>query len=106
MKSELQDIISKKYAEDAHLDAAMEFSGRLLDALEDTSDQSKSRFTAFLQKYNFETIPLFSDYPEYPTVTLFKGVDSWTLCPVIDYEGGVTVMDQEIGIILRIRKFI
>lgn len=99
MKQELVDIISKKYSGNAHIAGILDFAGKLIDALQQLTPQTETKFLSFLEKYNFDTIKDFSEYPEYPEVTLFKGVSDWTLCPVIDYEGGVTDMDQEIGLI-------
>ena len=99
MKQELLDIISKKYSDNSNIGEALKFAEKLIDALQELTEQTEKKFLSFLEKYNFETIEKFSEYPEYPSVTLFKGVDNWTLCPVIDYEGGVTDMDQEIGLI-------
>jgi|GEM_PF-4337306 len=101
MKQELLDIISKKYSDNSNIGEALKFAEKLIDALQELTEQTEKKFLSFLEKYNFETIENFSEYPEYPTVTLFKGVDNWTLCPVIDYEGGITEMDQEIGLIFE-----
>jgi hypothetical protein len=99
MKQEILAIISKKYSDDLHLAEALNFAANLIDTLQKLTNQTEQRFLSFLEKYNFETIEKFSEYPEYPSVTLFKGIDNWTLSPVIDYEGGVTDVDQEIGVI-------
>jgi hypothetical protein len=101
MKQELLDIISKKYSYNSNIGEALRFAEKLIDALQELTDQTEKKFLSFLEKYNFETIEKFSEYQEYPSVTLFKGIDNWTLCPVIDYEGGITDMDQEIGIIFE-----
>ena len=99
MTQELIDIISRTYSDSPDVGAALKFSEKLIDSLNEVTEQTESRLLVLLQKYNFETIEAFSEYPEYPAVTLFKGVDNWTLSPVIDYEGGVTDMDREIGVI-------
>jgi len=99
MKQELLDIISKKYSGSKQLGGTLKVAEKLIDKLQDLTVQTERKFLSFLKKYNFDTIEKFSEYPEYPSVTLFKGVDNWTLVPVIDYEGGVSDIDQEIGII-------
>lgn len=99
MKQELVDIISKKYSDNSLLAEILNFASKLIDALQELTPQTEAKFLSLLKKYNFDTINEFSEYPQYPSVTLFKGVDDWTLCPVIDYEGGVTDMDQKIGFI-------
>lgn len=99
MKQEILDIISKKYSDNPHLGTALKFAEKLIDSLHEVTEQTENKLLSFLEKYNFETIEDFSEYPEYPSVTLFKGVDNWTLSPVIDYEGGVTDMDQAVGVI-------
>lgn len=99
MKQELLDIISRTYSDSPHVGAALQFSEELIDSLNEQTEQTKSRLLVLLHMYNFETIEAFSEYPEYPSVTLFKGVDNWTLSPVIDYDGGVTDIDREVGVI-------
>lgn len=99
MSQQLSTILSKTYASHPLFDEIMAFSTTLIEALDEAADQTREQLRAFLNKYNFDTIDTFSEYPEYPAVTLFKGIDEWSLYPVIDYEGGVTGSDQEIGII-------
>ena len=99
MKEELIEILSKEYQNLKDLSELLSYASEYIDAIEKQSEATTHKFKALLEKYNFETISIFSEYPEYPYVTLFKGVDSWTLCPLIDYEGGVGDMDDEIGIL-------
>ena len=99
MKEELIQIISKEYQNLKDLSELVSYASEYIDAIEKQRLVTTNKFKTLLEKYNFETISIFSEYPEYPYFTLFKGVDSWTLCPVIDYEGGVGDMDDEIGIL-------
>jgi len=41
--------------------------------MKDNRAESKNKFKRTLGKYNFETMSDFSEYPEYPQVTLFHG---------------------------------
>lgn len=99
IKQELVYIISKKYSGNSGITEILDFAAKFIDVLQELTRQTEAKFKSLLEKYNFDTIKDFSEYAEYPAVTLFKGVNDWTLCPVIDYEGGVTDMDQEIGLV-------
>ncbi len=101
MKKQLLEIIKSKYQNLIDLKELISFLEEFIDGLVEQHKSTKNKFKILLKKYNFQTIPDFSEYPEYPYVTLFKGVDSWTLSPVIDYEGGVGDMDEEIGIVFN-----
>lgn len=101
MKKELLEIIKNKYQNLIDLEELILFLEQFIDSIDEQHQSTKNKFEILLKKYNFKTIPNFSEYSEYPYVTLFKGVDSWTLCPVIDYEGGVGDMDEEIGILFN-----
>jgi len=79
----------------------LQFAERLIDFYEKERKDSTTKFRIMMEKYNFETIPIFSEYKEYPTVTLFHGSGSLEFHSVIDYEGGVTDSDQEIGAIIE-----
>lgn len=96
-KKELLDIIKNKYQNLIDLEELILFLEKFIDSIGEQHQSTKNKFEILLKKYNFKTIPNFSKYSEYPYLTLFKGIDSWTLCPVIDYEGGVGDMDKEIG---------
>ena len=99
MKQQLTDILTKTYSAHPLANDILDFGTKLIAALEEAREQTVKRLRALMDKYNFDSMPLFSEYAEYPAVTLFKGIDEWTLYPVIDYEGGVTGTDQEIGVI-------
>jgi hypothetical protein len=100
MKEEILTIISKKYSKIFYLTELLSFAEELMEYLESCKTQTEEVFLSFLNKYKFENLETFSEYEEYPYVTLSKSYD-WTLAPVIDYEGGVTDVDQEIGIIFK-----
>lgn len=100
MSKQLITLLSKIYAGHPHVNEIMAYATTLIAALDEAEVQTRERLRVFLNKYNFDTLDSFSEYPEYPSVTLFKGIDEWSLYPVIDYEGGVTGSDREIGIIL------
>jgi hypothetical protein len=99
MKRELLEIVNKRCAGIINAGKYVPYFETLIDALESVTEETTKSFKRLLGKYNFDTIPQFSEYPEYPAVTLFKGVDSWSLYPVIDYEGGISAIDQEISVI-------
>ena len=79
----------------------MRLSENLINFYEENRAESTSKFKRTLEKYNFETILDFSEYPEYPQVTLFHGSGGLEFWPVIDYEGGVTETDESIGTIVK-----
>ena len=101
MKKELLEVYQYKYGEVPESDKLLAFVEQQVDDVISQHDKTKAALLALLNKYNFKTIPDFREYEEYPYVTLFKGVDSWTLTPCIDYQGGVTDMDWEIGTIYK-----
>lgn len=79
----------------------LSFGSDLINYYESQRVQSTARFKKLMDKCNFETIEQFAEYPEYPQVTLFHGSGGLKFHPCIDYEGGVSDTDQEIGIILE-----
>jgi hypothetical protein len=77
----------------------LNYCSDLIDHYESIRPETTRKFRKLLEKYNYDTIPVFAEYPEYPHVTLMKSIGELKFCAVIDYEGGVTGMDDEIGII-------
>lgn len=100
MKTEILHLISKQLHSKSYKDDVVKFSSDLINFYESQRDNTTRKFIKFLEKYNFETMSDFSEYPEYPHVTLFHGSGGLEFWPVIDYEGGVTGQDEEIGTIL------
>ena len=101
MKKQLLEIIETELEETKIKSFLLEYCGDLIDGYEKRREDTKEKFQKLLVKYNFQNIEDFSEYPSYPQVTLFKGVDEYTFWPVIDYEGGVSDMDKEIGVIIQ-----
>lgn len=100
MKKELSDILSTEYQ---HLPYRSDLDGLvsdLIDFYEDNRAEATEKFRKLLEKYNYNTIPGFSEYELYPTVTLFHSSGDLEFWAVIDYEGDVTDMDEEIGTII------
>jgi len=101
MKKELAAILSTEYQ---HLPYRSDLDGLvsdLIDFYESNRAEATEKFKKMLEKYNFNTIPVFSEYELYPTVTLFHGSGQLEFWPVIDYETNVTKTDKEIGTIVE-----
>jgi hypothetical protein len=101
MEKELLDILRLELIDSKVKDDVMNLSENLIEFYKSNRAESANRFKLTLEKYNFESIPDFSEYPEYPQVTLFHGSGQLEFWPVIDYEGGVTNMDESIGTIIK-----
>lgn len=100
MKKELLQIIEAEINNSKLKEDVMIYAEELIDFYEKNRSNSKEKFKQTLDKYNFETMDKFSEYSEYPSVTLFHGSGSLEFWPVLDYEGGVTGRDEEIGVII------
>ncbi|WP_010136306.1 hypothetical protein [Ochrovirga pacifica] len=105
MKKEILEIFENKYSDKKYLNELLKYVNEYFELVDKQYEYTKTQLETLLKKYNFNTIPIFSEYPEYPAVILFKGVDSWTLSPAIDYEGGISDTDNEIGIIFNDPEF-
>ena len=101
MKRELIEILQFELSKSKVKDDVLKFSENLIEFYESNRNNTKDKFKKTLIKYNFETIPTFSEYPEYPQITLFHGSGGLEFWPVIDYEGGVTDIDESIGTIIN-----
>src|SRR6056297_8537 len=101
MKKELLNILNLELNGSSVKDDVIKLSENLIEFYESNRIESSNKFKRTLEKYNFETMSNFSEYPEYPHVTLFHGSGGLEFWPVIDYEGGVTDTDESIGTIIK-----
>jgi len=101
MKKEITQILEQKLAFKSYKVEVIKFASDLIDFYESKREVATQKFERLLKKYNFETIPTFSEYEEYPQVTLFHGSGGLEFWPCIDYEGGITDTDEEIGTIVE-----
>ena len=101
MEKELLEILNEEIKGSKVKGDVMTLAKNLINFYEINRAESKAKFRRTLEKYNFETISIFSEYPEYPHVTLFHGSGGLEFWPVIDYEGGVTETDESIGTIIK-----
>lgn len=101
MKKEFTQILENKLASKAYKVESIKYATDLIDFYESRRAVSTQKFENLLKKYNYETIPIFSESPEYPHITLFHGSGGLEFWPCVDYEGGVTDTDEEIGTIIE-----
>lgn len=101
MKDELLKIIDFELGESNLKGLVLKHCSDLIDYYENRRSQTIEKLTSLLNKYNFQTIDKINECPDYPSVTLFKGVDTFTFYPVIDYQGGISEIDSEIGVIIE-----
>lgn len=101
MKDELLEIFNNEFNDSPVKDDLIVLSENLINYYQSNRAEAKRKFLQMLTKYNYETIEVFSEYPEYPHVTLFHGSGGLEFWPVIDYEGGVTDTDESIGSIIK-----
>ncbi len=101
MKKELLKIFEIELADSQVKEDVLLFAENLIDFYQDKRKESSEKFKKTLEKYNFDTISSFSESSEYPYVTLFHGSGGLEFWVVIDYEGGVSGIDKEIGTIVE-----
>lgn len=101
MKNELLEILKIEFNDSRVKEDLIKLSENLINYYEINRTQSENKFKQTLDKYNFETIAIFSESPEYPSVTLFHGSGGLEFWPVIDYQGGVSNTDESIGSIIK-----
>ena len=101
MKKELLKILNSELKDSIVKDDVIKLAENLINFYASNETDSKAKFKRTLEKYNFESISVFSEYAEYPQVTLFHGSGGFEFWPVIDYEGGVTNRDESIGAIVK-----
>lgn len=100
MKGEILKIIEKEFDLKSYKDEIINYASDLIDYYEDNRELTTQKFTLLLEKYNYDTIPVFSECVEYPGVALFHGSGNLEFWACIDYEGGVSENDEEIGQII------
>ena len=101
MKKELLEIFEIELTDSQIKEDVLLYAENLIDFYQDKRKESSKKFKKTLDKYNFETISSFSESSEYPSVTLFHGSGGLEFWTVIDYEGGVSAVDKEIGTIIE-----
>lgn len=102
MQNELLEIIRKEYKDHRSLNDIVEHCYSLFEFIDKQKAFTTEKFKKFLDKYNFKTISRFSEYHEYPYVTLGKARAKWNVFPGIEYNNvGFDENDSEIGVLLH-----
>ena len=105
MKRELLRIFEIELKNSQVKEDVLLFAENLIDFYENKRKSASQKFKWTLEKYNYETISSFSKCSEYPAVTLFHGSGGLEFWTVIDYEGGISDIDKEIGTIVEAAEY-